>query len=339
MVGKRPVPPAGYTVRGAKMDDLPDMAALFLACDLHDWGEPDYTQEMIRENWTLPGLDLRRDVWIVEDTGGRAAAYAWLVARDRHRLMDGFGLVHPEHRGRGLGAFLVETREWRAAEQAGRADPGAEVVIRDGVIAPDTAAHELLRSRGYALVRHFSRMDIRLERKHRRPTKPPPGIEIRTFVKGFDDHAVHAALEESFAEHWGWIARPFEEWAAHRLDDPQFDARLWFVAEDLRSDRRDVAGVLVGGLDAEMGIVHTLGVRDRWRGRGVGRALLRRSFAAFAARGIRDVVLFVDAQNETGATRLYERVGMHTARRYDMFEKPLVLPARRLGRREDERAR
>jgi len=215
----------------------------------------------------------------------------------------------------------------------------AEVLIRDGVIAPDTAAHELLRNRGYAMVRHFWRMDIRLERKHRRPTNPPSGIEIRTFVKGFDDHAVHAALEESFAEHWGWIARPFEEWAAHRLDDPQFDAQLWFVAEDLRSDRRDVAGVLVGGLDAEMGIVHTLGVRDRWRGRGVGRALLRRSFAAFAARGIKDVVLFVDAQNETGATRLYERVGMHTARRYDLFEKPLALPERRLGRREDERAR
>jgi ribosomal protein S18 acetylase RimI-like enzyme len=50
-------------------------------------------------------------------------------------------------------------------------------------------------------------------------------------------------------------------------------------------------------------------------------SLLRRSFAAFVARGVTRVTLFVDAQNETGATGLYERVGMWVHRRYDNYEK------------------
>jgi ribosomal protein S18 acetylase RimI-like enzyme len=35
------------------------------------------------------------------------------------------------------------------------------------------------------------------------------------------------------------------------------------------------------------------------------------------------VRLGVDAANETGATALYERVGMHVARQFDVYEKRL----------------
>ena len=61
-----------------------------------------------------------------------------------------------------------------------------------------------------------------------------------------------------------------------------------------------------------MGWVGTLGVVPEARGAGIGRALLLRSLAEFASRGERRVGLAVDAANETGATRLYESVGMRT---------------------------
>ena len=63
------------------------------------------------------------------------------------------------------------------------------------------------------------------------------------------------------------------------------------------------------------------------RGRGVGAALLRRSFAMFAGRGIRRVVLAVDAENATGATALYERVGMRVVSRFDWWERRWAFPA------------
>ncbi len=63
--------------------------------------------------------------------------------------------------------------------------------------------------------------------------------------------------------------------------------------------------------DAEVGWVGTLGVRRQWRKRGMGLALLRHSFNEFYRRGKRKVGLGVDAQNLTGALRLYENAGMH----------------------------
>ena len=68
------------------------------------------------------------------------------------------------------------------------------------------------------------------------------------------------------------------------------------------------------------GYVGGLGVLKEWRGHGIGTALLRRSFAELAGRGMREVRLYVDAQNLHGAVALYEDVGMSVYRRYDTFD-------------------
>jgi mycothiol synthase len=66
-----------------------------------------------------------------------------------------------------------------------------------------------------------------------------------------------------------------------------------------------------------------LGVRRAWRRQGLGLALLRHAFLAFRARGMTRAALDVDAANLTGAVRLYERAGMHVAKRSDTYEKAL----------------
>jgi ribosomal protein S18 acetylase RimI-like enzyme len=72
-----------------------------------------------------------------------------------------------------------------------------------------------------------------------------------------------------------------------------------------------------------MGWVNTLGVLRPWRRKGVGMALLLHSFNEFYRRGWRKAGLGVDASSLTGATRLYERAGMHVARQYDSYQKEL----------------
>jgi ribosomal protein S18 acetylase RimI-like enzyme len=69
--------------------------------------------------------------------------------------------------------------------------------------------------------------------------------------------------------------------------------------------------------------VAILGVRRDWRRHGLGEALLRQAFHDLAERGRRRIVLGVDAENTTGATRLYTRVGMAVAYQEDIYEKPV----------------
>jgi ribosomal protein S18 acetylase RimI-like enzyme len=53
----------------------------------------------------------------------------------------------------------------------------------------------------------------------------------------------------------------------------------------------------------------TLGVERTWRGKGLAKALLATSFNAFGEAGLTHTMIGVDAENPTGAFRLYESVG------------------------------
>ena len=74
---------------------------------------------------------------------------------------------------------------------------------------------------------------------------------------------------------------------------------------------------------AGIGWIRTLGVRPPWRKRGLGEALLLHSFGEFYKRGTKTIGLGVDAQNPTGATRLYQKVGMVAVSEFVTYEKGL----------------
>lgn len=319
-------PPTGYTQRAATWDDLAGVCELFRVADLADYGEADMTEAAVRHDWEDPHLELARDTWVVWEvatrgTGAAPVAYSSLLALDGRRRLQAWGIVHPSHRGRGLGSYLLDLVEARAAEHAALALPDGEILLQPGVVGPDRAAHELVESRGYRVARHFWNMAAPLSEDLPRP-KAIPGIVLRTFVLGRDDRAMHAAVQESFAQHWGFVQRGFDEWAAHRLHESAFDPDLWFVAED--GTDHQIVGFLNGLKDDERKArVGMLGVRPAWRKRGIGEALLRHAFIEFRRRGFSHVDLGVDAANETGATALYERVGMRVNRQFDVYEKRL----------------
>ena len=64
-----------------------------------------------------------------------------------------------------------------------------------------------------------------------------------------------------------------------------------------------------------------------WRGRGVASALIVRALGALRDRGMTEAALGVDAQNETGALRLYEAMGFREAARETEWRRPLFLDA------------
>jgi GNAT superfamily N-acetyltransferase len=111
-----------------------------------------------------------------------------------------------------------------------------------------------------------------------------------------------------------------------------FDPTLWFLAMDGPSG--EIAGICLCRAqaynDPNVGWVNILAVRRPWRKRGIGLALLRHAFGELYRRGKNMAGLGVDAENLTGALRLYENAGMHVHRAFDLFEKE-VRPGREIS--------
>jgi GNAT superfamily N-acetyltransferase len=191
--------------------------------------------------------------------------------------------------------------------------------IYAGAAEPDAAARELFESRGYREVRRFYEMAIELTEE---PSPPvvPAGFVVDELREG-EYEAFYEALGEAFAEHWEWHPEPFEEWLARRQGQHRDEhGPIWFVVRDgdeLAAVTRNDANVAGGGY------VGAIGVRPAWRGKGLGKALLQRTFGEFWRRGTTRVTLDVDAQNATGAVRLYERVGMQIDTCGVAFEKAI----------------
>jgi mycothiol synthase len=171
-------------------------------------------------------------------------------------------------------------------------------------------------------------MEIELNEAPRTPVWPD-GIELRPFVLQAQNQGVFEAHEEAFSDHWGHTPGTFERWQHHMTGREDFDPSLWFIAWDARFAQ--IAGYSLCRYRMGIGWVGTLGVRRAWRKRGLGEALLLHSFGEFYKRGTKTIGLGVDAENPTGATRLYKKAGMHIAAEYVIYEKEL-----RPGRGIDE---
>jgi mycothiol synthase len=184
----------------------------------------------------------------------------------------------------------------------------------------DETVRDAVTGAGFELVRYSFQMTRSLEDVA--PPEWPDGVRVTTF-EADQDALVHAVAQEAFADHWEHRDRPLDEWRTWMIDRPGFDPSLWFLAWD----DDEIAGISLcrthASGDPEHGFVSTLGVRRPWRRRGLGTALLLHSFGDMKRRGMTKASLGVDAENTTGAVRLYERAGMTVDQRWDIYRKDL----------------
>ena len=174
---------------------------------------------------------------------------------------------------------------------------------------PDDAGRAGLQARGYRPEREVLRMVGSLSEPLSLPARPA-GVGIRTWREG-DGRRVHAVLVEAYAT-GRELVPPYEEWLPWLTGDAEFDPALCFLAEA----GGELAGVCQCWTSA---FVKDLAVLPSFRGRGIGEALLRTAFAELRSRGATTVALGVDAENPTGAIRLYERLGMRVERRLELW--------------------
>ena len=301
---------SALTSRPPVEEDVDEIVSLLRAAELDDAGVSEWTEEDLRLDWRE--LELDRDAWVVL-AGGRIGGYAF-VRSGGDDAVEADGYVHPELKGRGIGAEIVRLTEARALELAAR----TPIRLQNAVGHSNERALDLLRRHGYCPVRHFLRMAIDLERPPPAPAWPV-GIVGRAFDLA-DARAVHAAVQEAFSEGWGFRPESFEAFSERRLENERFDPGLWFVA----SEGQEVAAAIICDWRRnDAGWIAAVAVRRPWRRRGLGLALLHTAFGEFYRRGERRCALGVDTQNPTGAARLYERAGMRVVWQADVLEREL----------------
>ena len=284
------------------------------------------TSEELKHEWETPGFNLEKDAFLIETSDGRIVGYEELFNEHEYARLRTDGYVHPDFKGRGIGTSLLRRIEQRAQEEIALAASDARVTLRSTTDQRDATSLDLHQNEGYQPLRYHWRMGIALDAAPPEP-KFPDGIELRPFIKGEHDVAVWQAQNEAWRDHWGSHDVTLEEWKRSRFDDPEFDPTLWQIAWD----GDEVAGFSLNRFRMGIGWIRTLGVRRPWRKRGLGEALLLQSFREFYKRGTKTIGLAVDAHNPTGATRLYQKVGMYIASEYVTYEKEL-----RPGRDVDE---
>jgi len=327
--------PEGFTTRGATLDDVENAIMLFNRWSRSVIHEDEITDAVaIRTEWVSPGFDPATDIRLVVAPDGAMVGYVevWTTAKPPvHPWI--WGRIDPRYEGLGLGTYLLTWGEERALTALRDVPADLRFAPQVGTYQQAESTRKLFADMGYQLIRSSYHMRINMIAP---PVEPgwPEGITLRVYNPETDLSAVYRVAEESFRDHYGHVEVPFEEGLErfkHFMTDYEgFDPILWFLA--MAGD--EIAGICLSRERAydnpEVGYINTLGVLRAWRKRGIGQALLLHSFAELYRRGKRKVGLGVDAENLTGALRLYENVGMHIHQAFDRFEKE-IRPGREIS--------
>jgi mycothiol synthase len=295
--------PAGHVLRAPTADDAGAVAELLRAREQADLGEPEVKVADVRAEWSLPEVELEHDAWVVEDEAGSIVAYALVEASDL------FVAVHPDAAGRGLGTELRRAAERRARARGAR-------VARQFVPTGNTAARVLLLEAGWWPVHHYFRMQIALA-----DAPPAPDVLVRTFEQRDTDQVWHL-VQGAYSGVEGYLPQSLEGWRATAMDKPGWDPELWLLLHDSTG----IVGVALGERGEKgqkrVGLVNTLAVAHRARGRGHGRTLLLLLLQAFRRKRLRRAEAAVHGST-AAAARVFESAGMTAARRTERWERVL----------------
>jgi mycothiol synthase len=303
-------PPAGeqarVVVRGRLPPDVVERVEALLAAAT----DADGVQPLSEHVW----LHLRhggegpdRNLLVVLPDGG-IAGYAHLDPTDPVAGPSAEVVVHPAHRGHGLGRLLVGA----ALEAA----PGHR--LRLWAHGDHPSARALANSMGFSEVRRLEqwRRSLRVPL----PDAPlPAGVRLRAFRPGADDEAWVALNAAAFAHHpeqGSWTLRDLHA----RMAEDWFDPEGFLLAETTDGELVGFHWTKVHGGDGHehehghehgheaIGEVYVVGVAPSQQGRGLGRALTVAGLRYLRSQGLDQAMLYVEGDNEA-ARAVYRGLG------------------------------
>ena len=329
-----PTPPAlpALTWRSARREDTRAIHRLLLDIETVDKRGSVDSLENIERNFDDPDTDVETDTLLAVTPEGQVAALGWIFSPpvgQTEYIAYLWGEVHPDYRQCGLGDFILTWLEER----------GAQILTtrpRDLPYSLRTSCQDILHDRIALFEQHgfkHVRSSYRMRRDLRQPIPDRPlpmslasgGITLRQWSPELDRPTMEA-WNESFSDHWGFIPVNEEVWKLWFTGHPMFRQDLSFLA---MTGEGEIAGFCLNRVSTDEiratgikeGWIQELGVRRPWRKKGLATALLCASMSALKADGLEYAALGVDAENLTGALRIYERVGFTVLKRFMTFSK------------------
>ena len=210
--------------------------------------------------------------------------------------------VHPDHRNRGIGMALARV----AVEAASRVEAWSH--------ADHPGAARIAEHLGVPRARELRIMS--------RPTAQPlttleipDGITVRSF-RPEDEPGLLEVNAHAFRHHpeqGHMTSEDFEE----RTKEPWFSAEGLFVAVPTDDDNGEILGFHWTKVHVDenppYGEVYVVAVSPRAAGKGLGKVLTNVGLAHLAERGLSEVILYVDGDNEP-AIAVYEGQGFSVVR-------------------------
>jgi len=314
--------------RPARLDDVDAIHEIAVQAGEAMGAPPLATRTEIQADLVHPILSIDLDTRVIHDAADQMLSYL-VVYRERpaRTFLDVY--LRP-----GVGAELVQhlldqqlTTGVNRVLDVAQADGLEETVAITGAQRGDDPMFTAFARHGFHLARTYWRMALELDPANppERPELPPDvRIEYVDANKDADAARMYPIDEESFRDHYGHVATDLGTWTTELRSEAGYDRSMMCI---VTVDGVDAA-FLVGSdrlIDSNHGYIDRLGVLEPFRGRGLGRLLLRYAFAEYAARERVGVRLNVDSDNATGATRLYESVGMASDEVIDTWEIELAV--------------
>lgn len=257
-----------------------------------------------------PSFDQNRDFRLWETEAGELVAVAGLMipAAESFNRIIWFGLL-PSAKSEELETQILDWGAGRMREFAKERGVGT-IAILCPVHEDNSDRVNLLENSGFQIDRYF----LAMERSLSEPipeAQLPEGFRLRSPGGEEDAETWVETFNETFVEHWNHWDITVEAFL-HKQGDPSYRSDLSLVAiapDGTMAALCDCSILENDGPSSKQGWITVLGTRAAFRKQGLGRGILQAALGNFKAEGLDSVILYVDAENLSGATRLYESVG------------------------------
>ena len=196
----------------------------------------------------------------------------------------------------------------------------ADWEIRPGVNSLDQRLQSAWALHGFEFLRRYYTMRMRISSA---PTiRQIQGVEISAIDISNPEHVAlwHKLHQNSFSKHFGFAPRELEKWRELVQDSATDPNGVFFAFKN---------GQPVGFcqcndeyVEDNRGFINLIGVTLENQGTGIGEALLQTGISYCITKGYDSVELNVDTGNESGALKLYEKVGFKPESSWIQMQRP-----------------
>jgi len=187
-----------------------------------------------------------------------------------------------------------------------------------GVNTKDTVMRSAMESLGMRVIRTYWHMKKTLTASDAVSIERPEA-SIR-LVSGDQDMQTWWALhQDAFSKHFGFAPRPMELWIEQTVTASTFDPEACFILE-FEGEPAGFVSLANANYHLNGGYVDILGVAHKFQGLGLGQTLLQHAINHSVKQGREFIELNVDSGNESGALRLYEKLGLKPNSAWEQYE-------------------